>query len=103
MSTENQNLSQIGEALVQKFVKEEIMTKSEFNQQLDRVMSKYTEHLDQKINLLQADIDKRFDQVDRRFEQVDKRFAQIDIRYNWIIGLIITATIGLAGILIKFH
>lgn len=89
MSTENQNLNQIGEALVQKFVKDEIMTKSEFNQQLDRVMSKYTDHLDQKINLLQADM--------------DKRFSQIDIRYNWIIGLTITATIGLAGILIKLH
>ena len=103
MSIENNGLNKFGEAIIQKFVNEEIMTKNEFSQQLDRVMGKYVEHFDQRIDSLQQDIDKRFEQVDRRFEQVDKRFGQIDIRYNWIIGLIITATIGIISIVLKLH
>jgi hypothetical protein len=89
MNNDNQNLNAFGEAIINKFVNEEIMTKSELDQKLDNVMSKYVAHIDQKIDTLKHDM--------------DKRFAQIDIRYNWIIGLIITATIGLAGVLIKLH
>lgn len=110
MNNENNNLNKFGEAIIQKFINEEVMTKTELNLQLDRVMGKYVEHIDHKFDVLQQDIDnrfkqidKRFEQVDKRFEQVDKRFAQIDVRYNWIIGLIVTATIGIISIVIKLH
>jgi hypothetical protein len=52
-------------------------------------MSKHTDHLDQKINLLQADMDKRFEQVDSR--------------YRWIIGLVIMATLSILSTIIKLH
>lgn len=110
MSNEHHNLSQIGEAILQKFVNEEIMTKSELELKLDNVMSKYVahidrkfdnmerqvEHIDQRLNLLQTDMDKRF-------EQVDKRFEQVDIKYRWIIGLVVTATLSILGTIIKLH
>ncbi len=101
---------QLTNAIIQKFVDEEIMTKSEFTTQIDRIMGKYTDHIDRKFELvdkqiqaLRNDMDTRFEQVDKRFEQVDKRFAQIDVRYNWIIGLVVTATIGIVSIVIKLH
>lgn len=117
MNNENQTLNKIGEAVVQKFVNEEIMTKSELDQKLDAVMNKYVNHIDRKFDVLQKDIDTRFEQVDSRFaqvdarfaqvdarfDQVDKRFTQIDSRYNWIIGLIITAGISIIGVLVKLH
>lgn len=110
MNNEQQTTNHLGEALIQKFVHEEIMTKTEFVQQLDRAMGKYVEHIDRKFDHIDqkfALVDKQISalktDMDKRFEQVDKRFAQIDVRYNWIIGLIITATIGIVNIVIKIH
>ena len=65
------------------------MTRTEFNQQLDQIMSKHTAHIDNRIDLLQNDIDKRFEHV--------------NTNYRWIIGLIITATIGILGTVIHLH
>ena len=96
MNNENQNLNSFGEAIIQKFVNEEIMTKSELDQKLDNVMNKYVAHIDRKFDL----VDK---QITALKTDMDKRFEQVDLRYNWIIGLVITATIGIIGTVIKFH
>jgi flagellar capping protein FliD len=103
INNQNQTLNKIGEAMLQKFVSEEIMTKSELDRKLDDVMNKYVAHIDGKFAMLQSDMDSRFEQVDKRFEQVDKRFAQIDSRYNWIIGLVITAALSIIGTVVKLH
>lgn len=99
METKEQNVNRISDALFQKFVSEEIMTKSELGLQLDTVMQKYTKHIDNKFDILQKDIDNRFAQVDRRFGQVDKKIEHIDIRYNWIIGTILSVGVALAGLI----
>ena len=110
MDSEELSLNKVGASVLQKFANEEIMTKSELDKKLDAVMNKYVDHMDRKFASLQADIDHRFKQVDfrfeqvnQRFDQVDKRFGGIDVRYNWIISLIITATIGVISIIIKIH
>lgn len=120
MSEENSNLNKFGDAIIQKFINEEIMTKSELDQKLEKVMAKYITHMDLKFEHIDRKfehidrkfdhidrkfdhIEQRFEQVDKRFAQVDKRFAQMDIRYNWVIGLIVTATIGIISIVIKLH
>lgn len=117
---ENNNVNKFGEAIIQKFINEEIMTKSELDQKLENVMAKYITHIDRKfehmeqrfeqvdrkfehIELRFEQVDRKFDQMELRFEQVDKRFSQMDVRYNWIIGLIVTATIGIISIVIKLH
>lgn len=110
METKEQNINKVSDALFQKFVSEEIMTKSELSLQLDNVMQKYTKHIDSRFDALQKDVDIRFEQVDKRFEQVDKRFAQIDVRYNWIIGTVLSVGVAVIGVVIaginflsKFH
>lgn len=77
------------------------MAESQLDQKLDNLMSKYVAHIDHNFDLVNKQ--SLTDGMNKRFEQVDKRFAQIDIRYNWIIGLVITATIGIIGTVIKFH
>lgn len=116
MNNEN-NTTKLGEALIQKFVNEEIMTKSELDKKLDSVMKKYVEHIDVKfehINKKFEHIDVKFAHIDEKFKHIDdkfdalktdmsNRFAQIDVRYNWIIGLIITTSISVIGLVIKLH
>jgi len=52
------------------------------------------EQVDKRLELMQADMDKRFEQVDKRFEQVDKRFDEMlkrhDKHFLWLIGSIAT-------------
>lgn len=79
------------------------MTKSEIDRRLDVVLNKYTQPVDVKFDLFENKINTKFEAIDHRFEQVDKRFAQMDIKYNWLIGMIVTATIGIIGIVIKLH
>src|SRR6185437_16200506 len=104
------NITKFGEALIHKFVNEEIMTKAE----LDNVMSKYVAHVDKRIDRFQNDMDNRIDalraDVDNRFKQIDGQFERIDIRYNWILGTvlsvgiaIISAIFGAANFLSKLH
>ena len=67
------------------------------------------EQVDKRLDLMKADMDKRFEQVDKRFEQVDKRFeamqASLDKRFDdllkrhdqqffWVLGFI-TSGVGL--------
>lgn len=46
------------------------------------------EQMDKRFDLMQRNMDKRFEQVDKRFEQVDKRFAivqhNIDKRFEFM-------------------
>jgi tetrahydromethanopterin S-methyltransferase subunit G len=107
----------ITELMLEKYINEEIMTKSELDRRLDVVLNKYTQHVDAKFDILENKInakfeaidhrfdviDKRFELIDHRFEQVDKRFTQMDIKYNWLIGMIVTATIGIISVVIKLH
>jgi tetrahydromethanopterin S-methyltransferase subunit G len=93
----------ITELMLEKYINEEIMTKSELDRRLDVVLNKYTQHVDAKFDVLENKINAKFETIDHRFEQVDKRFTQMDIKYNWLIGMIVTATIGIIGIVIKLH
>jgi len=53
------------------------------------------EQVDKRLDLMKADIDKRFEQVDKRFEQVDRRFDELlkrhDRHFLWLIGFIVTS------------
>ncbi|WP_295543676.1 hypothetical protein [uncultured Thiohalocapsa sp.] len=42
------------------------------------------EQVDRRLELMAADMDKRFDLVNKRFEQVDKRFEQVDKRFEQV-------------------
>jgi hypothetical protein len=86
--------------LLQKFVTEEIMTKSEFPSTIDRIMEKHEARFDAKFNSMEARFDAKFDSMEARF---DRQFLKIDHRYNWIIGVVIAASISLAGLMIKLH
>jgi predicted nuclease with TOPRIM domain len=57
-------------------------------------------------------VDKRFEQVDKRFEQVDKRFEQVDKRFDaiiarmdrfmiWSLGLTVSSTLFILGMMYK--
>jgi len=52
------------------------------------LMKQGFDQIDKRIELLQINMDKRFEQVDKRFEQVDKRFEQmqsnIDKRFEQV-------------------
>jgi SMC interacting uncharacterized protein involved in chromosome segregation len=37
-----------------------------------------------KIDMLEKNMNKRFEQVDKRFEQIDKRFEQVDKRFEQV-------------------
>ena len=41
-------------------------------------------YIDKRFEMMQREMDKRFEQVDKRFEQIDKRFEQIDKRFEQI-------------------
>ncbi len=53
------------------------------------------EQVDKRLELLKADMDKRFEQVDKRFEQMDKRFDEMlkrhDKHFLWLIGFMATS------------
>jgi len=77
------NESNIANLLLGKFVNEEIMTKSEFQLTIDKIMDKNEANIDNKFRIFE--------------DRMDRQFLKIDARYNWIIGLIITATITLGA------
>ncbi len=58
-------------------VEEELKTQRE-------LMKQGFNQIDKRLELMQNNMDKRFEQVDKRFEQVDKRFDQIDKRFEQI-------------------
>ena len=67
-------------------VEEELKTQRE-------LMREGFAQVDKRLESMQHNMDKRFEQVDKRFEQVDKRFddLQRSIRNGqWFIGLLVT-------------
>jgi hypothetical protein len=82
--------------LLQKFVTEEIMTKSEFQITIDRIMEKHEARFDARFDAFRSEMQS----MEARF---DRQFLKIDHRYNWIIGVVIAASISLAGLIIKLH
>lgn len=44
----------------------------------------HSKNINQQINQLRVDFEKRFEQVDKRFEQVDKRFENVDKRFEQV-------------------
>jgi len=41
-----------------------------------------------RFEVMQKNMDKRFDQVDKRFEQVDRRFEQVDKRFDTVFNIL---------------
>ncbi|MBA7549192.1 hypothetical protein ES705_41668 [subsurface metagenome] len=68
-------LVELGERIVR--VEEELKNQRE-------LMKQGFDQIDKRIELLQINMDKRFEQVDKRFEQVDKRFEQVDKRFEQV-------------------
>ncbi len=91
---------QIGNAIINKFVNEEIMTKSELDSKLDAVMAKYTLHMDAKFDL----IDSKFNSMDTRISSIENEmrsnFHKVDTRYNWIIGVTLSVGVAISGLII---
>ncbi len=108
--------AKIADLLLEKFVNEEIMTKSEFQLSLDRMMdrheAKITANIDAKFQTkeeFQLSIDRIMEKhevrIDAKFRTLETHLAQqflkIDVRFNWIIGLVITSVIGITGMGVK--
>lgn len=111
--------AKITNLLLEKFVSEEIMTKSEFQVSLDKMMdrrdaaiaSKYLtkedfqKSIDRIMEKHETRIDARFQLFDDKLkymaEHFDRQFLKIDGRYNWIIGLVVTSSFGLFGLILK--
>lgn len=81
------NKSKMADLLLEKFVNEEIMTKSEFELRIDKIMDRHEANIRSEMQAMEA-----------RF---DRQFLKIDVRYNWIIGITVTSVIGIVGILFK--
>jgi len=77
---------QIGNAIINKFVNEELMTKSELDNRLESIMQKYTKHIDAKFNSIE--------------NEMRSNFHKVDVRYNWIIGVTLSVGIALSGLII---
>ena len=86
--------AKIGNLILTKFVNEEIMTKSEFQLGIDRIMDRH-----------EANINRKFESVRMEMHsmeaRIDRQFLKIDHRYNWIIGLVLASSFTLAGMMIK--
>ena len=64
---------ELGERMVR--VEEELKNQRE-------LMKQGFDQIDRRIELMQVNMDKRFEQVDKRFEQVDKRFESVNKRFD---------------------
>ncbi|MDQ5920274.1 MAG: hypothetical protein QG673_330 [Pseudomonadota bacterium] len=104
----------ITDLILEKFVNEEIMTKSELDRKLDDVMTRHLSAFEAKLNIRFDQIDKKFELIDRRFELIDSKFDHVELRLTgienrnrWLIGILTTATIsiifGVVSFLIKTH
>ena len=75
------------------------------DEDLRKDMRDLREDTTKQIADLREDMDKRFEQVDKRFEQVDKRFDMLISRMDrfmvWSLGLTMTSTIFIMGMMYK--
>src|SRR6185437_11994807 len=103
-----ENKSKIADLLLEKFVNEEIMTKSEFQLTIDKIMDRHEANIRSEFKWVRSE----FQEVRSEFEAVrsemrsmearfDRQFLKIDVRYNWIIGITVTSVIGIIGVLFK--
>jgi septal ring factor EnvC (AmiA/AmiB activator) len=66
-------------ALMERMVRVE----EELKHQRDLMLQGF-KRMDERFEMMQSDMDKRFEQVEKRFEQVEKRFEQIDMRFEQV-------------------
>ncbi|MCF6335618.1 MAG: hypothetical protein L3J12_07745 [Spirochaetales bacterium] len=66
---------ELGERMVR--VEEELKNQRE-------LMKQGFDQMDKRIELIQINMDKHFEQIEKRFEQVDKRFEQIEKRFEQV-------------------
>ena len=66
---------ELGERMVR--VEEELKNQRE-------LMKQGFDQIDKRLEVLQINMDKRFDQVNKHFDQVDKRFEQVDKRFEQV-------------------
>lgn len=65
-------------------------------QEIKSESAKLNQKIEESVHLLRQD--------SSAFEsRIDRQIQKIDSRYNWIIGTIIAAVIGLASLIIKMH
>jgi hypothetical protein len=104
--------SKVADLLLEKFINEEIMTKSEFQLAIDKIMDRHEANIDSKFHTMEIKMQAMESRFDVQFQNVrsemqsmesrfDRQFQKIDGRYNWIIGITVTSVIGILGILVK--
>ncbi|HLX53105.1 MAG TPA: hypothetical protein VKR58_04160 [Aquella sp.] len=113
------NKSKMADLLLEKFVNEEIMTKSEFQLNIDKIMDRHEANIRSEFEAVRSE----FEVVHSEFKAVrsefgaalsdvrsemrsmearfDRQFLKNDVRYNWVVGIIVTSVIGIVGILFK--
>lgn len=91
---------QIGNAIINKFINEELMTKSELDNRLESIMQKYTKHIDAKFEHIDAKFDIMGTKINSIENEMRSNFHKVDVRYNWIIGVTLSVGIALSGLII---
>lgn len=66
---------ELGERIVR--VEEELKNQRE-------LMRQGFDQIDKRLELMQINMDRRFEQIDKRFEQMDRRFEQIDKHFEQV-------------------
>ena len=95
MVNEKDVLENLGKSIIQKFVTEEIMTRSELDIKLDSMMQKYVGHIDKKFN----HIDEKFNHMDEKFNHMEGRFKIL----LTVMGISVATTISLIALVVKLH
>jgi uncharacterized coiled-coil DUF342 family protein len=84
---------------------------SELREDMDRKFEQVDKRFEQ-VDRRFEQVEERFKQVDKRFEQVDKRFEQVDKRFDaiiarmdrfmiWSLGLTVSSTLFILGMMYK--
>jgi hypothetical protein len=93
MDNENQYQTKIVNSLLDKFVSEEIMTKSDFKVQIDEIMTKHERKLDQRFEL----IDQKFDKIDQKFDKMEHIISNT---VKWNAGIALGTILAVCGLIV---
>jgi hypothetical protein len=93
---------EIGELILEKFVNEEIMTKSELDRRLDVVMDKYTRHMDAKFSMIGDKFTHMQKDIDNIKTDINTSKTNEINRFRVILGAIGVA-VAILGFIIKLH
>lgn len=97
--------TKIGNLILTKFVNEEIMTKSEFQLTIDRIMDRHEASINAKFATVHTEMQAIEGALRTEMHamegRIDRQFLKIDNRYNWIIGLVLASGFTLAGMMLK--